>query len=296
MLMSVMAMEVPGFLPTHLPLVVGTPALQQRMQAQGRTAHLLEAPVDMDRFCPSDVAAARARWDIPEDELVVGVVSMLTTDLEKLQGVLEAIRVVDRLASRRPISLLVAGDGEGLATVRARAEAVNARHGRTVVRPIGFQLDAAPVYEASDIVLGMGSSAVKGMAHRKPLVVSGEGGFWKLLDESTVDDFVHHGWFGSGGAGAADLAAVLTALADSPELRARLGRLGRSVVRGRYDVNRAAVHLAAIYEDTVAERCPRTTMVRSLARSAATGARYYANKRLGSVVSQELWARQGTCT
>lgn len=293
MLMSVMSMEVPSFLPTHLPLVVGTPELQQRMLVQGRTAHLLEPPVDMDHFRTIDAASARARWGITEDELVVGVVSMFTTDLEKLQGVLEAIRVVDRLAARLPISLLLAGDGEGRGVVEARAEAVNTRHGRMVVQVVGFQLDSAPVYEAADIVLGMGSSAIKGMAHAKPLVVHGEAGFWKLLDESTVDGFLQAGWYGHGGDGARDLAQALTRLADSPELRSRLGEFGREVVVDRYDFARAGEHLAAIYDGTVTGRCPRATVVRSLARSAVKGARYYANNRFGSVVSREQWAREG---
>lgn len=293
MLMSVMSMQVPSFLPTHLPLVVGTPELQQRMLAQGRTAHLLEPPVDMDRYRTLDVAPARERWGIAEDELVVGVVSMLTTDLEKLQGVLEAIRVVDRLAARLPISLLLAGDGEGRQAVEARAQAVNAKHGRAVIRPVGFQLDSAPVYAAADIVLGMGSSAIKGMAHAKPLVVHGEAGFWKLMDESTVAGFLHGGWYGHGGDGARDLTAALTRLADSPDLRRRLGELGRDVVVERYDFRNAADHLDGIYQDTVSDRRARTAMVRSLARSAMTGARYYATNRFGSVVSREQWAREG---
>lgn len=293
MLMSVMSMEIPSFLPTHLPLVVGTPALQQRMRAQGRTAYLLEPPVDMEHFRTVDVSAARARWGIPPDELVVAVVSMLTTDLEKLQGVLEAIRVVDRLADRLPISLLVAGDGEGRDTVRTRAAAVNAKHRRTVVRQVGFQLDSAPVYAAADIVLGMGSSAIKGMAHSKPLVVHGEAGFWQLMDESTVYGFLHDGWYGHGGAGARDLTDALTRLAESRVLRQHLGTLGHEVVVERYDFRSAAAHLAAIYEDTVHQRCSRSTMVRSLARSAVTGARFYVNNRFGSVVSREQWAREG---
>ncbi|SDB93454.1 Glycosyl transferases group 1 [Raineyella antarctica] len=293
MLMSVMSMEVPSFLPTHLPIVVGTPQLQQRMLAQGRTAHLLEPPVDMDRFHTVDASSARAGWGISEDELVIGVVSMLTTDLEKLQGVLEAIRVVDRLSADHPLRLLIAGDGEGRAAVEARAQAVNARHGRTVIQPLGFQLDSAPVYSAADIVLGMGSSAIKGMAHAKPLVVHGEAGFWKVLDETTAHDFLHAGWYGHGGDGARDLVTALTRLVESPALRHRLGAYGRNLVIDRYDASRAAAHLATIYSDTVLDRCPRTTQMRSLTRSAMTGARYYAAMRMGSVVAREEWARQG---
>ncbi|MGO1581661.1 MAG: glycosyltransferase family 4 protein [Actinomycetaceae bacterium] len=293
LLMSVMAMEVPDLLPTHVPLVVGTPELRDQMRARGRTAHLLEPAVDMGRPLTVDAGRARAGWGIADGELVVGVVSMLTTDLEKLQGVLEAIRVVDRLADRLPISLLIAGDGEGRAAVEARARAVNARHGRTVVRPVGFLADAGPAYAASDVVLGMGSSAIKGMAHGRPLVVQGEAGFWSLVDGTTVDGFRSAGWFGRGGAGARDLTAALRALAGSPDLRRRLGALGREAVEERYDLDRGAEALAEIYRVTAAHAVPRSARVRSLARSAAAGARYYADTRLGSVLTREQRAREG---
>jgi glycosyltransferase involved in cell wall biosynthesis len=293
LLMSVMSMEVPPFLPTHLPLVVGTPELHQRMLGQGRRAHLLEPPVDMAQYRTTDVAAARARWGIPEGALVISMVSMLTTALEKLQGVLEAIRVVDRVAATRHVRLLIAGDGEGREAVERRAAAVNAHHGWTVVQVLGFQLDSAPVYEAADIVLGMGSSAIKGLAHAKPLVVSGEAGFWTLVNEHTAPGFLHTGWYGRGGAGARDLAEALNALAEAPALRARLGRFGRDLVDPRYDLQRAAGQLASLYVDTALDRQPRTAVVRSLARSAATSARYFTSMRFGSVVDREQWAREG---
>jgi glycosyltransferase involved in cell wall biosynthesis len=302
-LMSVMAMDVPPFLPTHLPIVVGTPELQQRMHSEGRRAHLLEPPVDMDLHRPvgeagtlarqAGTAAARARWGIPDGALVISTATMLTPALEKLQGVLEAIRVVDRMAATQPVRLLIAGDGEGREAVERRAAAVNAHHGWTVVQPVGFQLDTASVYEAADIVLGMGSSALKGMAHAKPLVVHGEAGFWQLVDEDSAAGFLHRGWYGRGGAGTRDLAHALDALADSPALRHRLGALGQSLVTERYSLDRAAEQLAAIYVDTALGRCDRSTMVRSLARSAATSARYFTSMRFGSVVAREEWAREG---
>lgn len=293
LLMSVMSMDVPRFLPTHLPIVVGTPELQVRMRAQGRKAHLLEPPVDMDRHRSRDVAGARARFGIPDGALVISTVTMLTTDLEKLQGVLEAIRVVDRLAATRPVRLLIAGDGEGLPAVQRRAAAVNAHHGWTVVQTVGFQLDAVPVYEAADIVLGMGSSAIKGLAHAKPLVVHGEAGFWKLVEEDSAAGFLHTGWYGRGGSGIQDLAQALGRLLESPALRTRLGAFGRNLVERRYDLERSAEHLAALYVDVALDRQPQATVVRSLARSAATSARYFTSMRFGSVVDREQWAREG---
>ncbi|MGC5628586.1 glycosyltransferase family 4 protein [Georgenia sp. Z1344] len=299
LLMTVLAAGAPRFLPAHVPLVVGTPALAERAAVRGGAVHLLEPAVHTgDAGGAGDRAErlradARARWGIDADELVVGTVTMLTTDHERLQGVLEAIRVVDRLSGTERVSLLVAGDGEGRQAVETRAAAVNERHGRVVVRTVGLRLDPDPVYAASDVVLGMGSSAIRAMAHARPLVVQGEAGFWRVADWTSVRELRHEGWFGRGGAGARDLRDALVRLAADPALRGRLGELGRNVVSEHHDLDRAADRLADIYLDTVGGRTTRTEAVRSLATSAAAGARFYADRRLGSVVTRERWAREG---
>jgi glycosyltransferase involved in cell wall biosynthesis len=225
------------------------------------------------------------------------MVSMLTTDLEKLQGVLEAIRVVDRLADRLPLRLLVAGDGEGRGAVEQRARAVNDRHGRPVVQPVGPLLDPAPVHAAADIVLGMGSAAIAGAAHGRAVVVQGEAGSWRTLGPDTADDLVRDGWFGRGGAGARDLAAALTRLAASAPLRAELGAFGHDLARSHYDLDDRARELSTIYAEVAGDTASRpvrtTARAWSLARAAATGAREAAGNRLGSVVAREERARQG---
>ena len=66
--------------------------------------------------------------------------------------------------------------------------------GRDVVLVTGALLDPRPAYAAADIVIGMGSSALKGMAFGKPLVVQGEQGFWKLLEPATLPIFLAQGF------------------------------------------------------------------------------------------------------
>ncbi len=66
------------------------------------------------------------------------------------------------------------------------------------------------------------------MAFSKALVVQGEAGFWKTLDEGNAEGFLHGGWFGYEGQGIADLERELETLVAQPELRARLGAFGRT--------------------------------------------------------------------
>ncbi|WP_168199805.1 glycosyltransferase [Citricoccus sp. SGAir0253] len=293
-LVSLSPTDVPSLVPPRLPVVVGTPELHRRMTARGHRTHLVEPPVDLELHRPGGyvgTAAARKRWEVPGGALAIVVVAGLTPELERLQAVLEAIRVADRMAATRPVRLLIAGDGEGRGTVERRAAAVNAHHGWTVVQPVDVPPDSASIYEAADIVIGMGSSALRGLAHAKPLVVHGEGGFWRLVDEDSVAGFVTRGWFGRQGAGVRDLAGALEALAGSESLRRRLGDLGRELVQRRYGLDRAAEQLAAAYVDTALDRRVHGSEVRSRARTVVVDARYYAVREFGSAVARERWAR-----
>jgi len=292
-LMSVMSMGVPAFLPRHLPITVGTPELASAQAGLGRTAFLLEPPVDTEAHRVRDVAAARRGLGIGPDELVVSVVSMLTTELEKLQGVLATMVLVDRLAADYPVRMLVAGDGEGLEQVRARAARINAGHGRTVVQPLGFLMEPGPAYEAADVVLGMGSSALRGMAYAKPLIVQGEAGFWRLAEPGTVDGFRRHGWFGRGGNGISDLERELRRLFDDPQLRTVLGGYGRSIVDPRYTKERASAELSRIYGDVALRHQRLSATASSLARSAIGVGRFRAAVLRGNVIERQKWVQEG---
>lgn len=292
---SVMSMQVPEFLPRHLPIIVGTPALASELVWQQRTAFLLEPPVDIEANTTHDASAARRHLGINDGELVVSVVSMLSTELEKLQGILSAIALLDRMASTLPVRLLIAGDGDGMAQVRERAHAVNQAHGRTVIDALGYMADPRPVYAAADVVLGMGTSAIKGMAHGKVLVVQGEAGYWKMLTEQNAEHFLAEGWFGYAGRGVSDLETELLALFSDPDLRLRLGAFGRTLIESRYSLDRSANELSKIYFDLLAHRGSTSagTRARSLLRSAIEVSRFRTSMKSGAVTDREKWSHSG---
>lgn len=268
MLMTILSMSVPRFLPRHLPIVVGTRQLAEQ-RPTGQDVHVLEPPIDTLKNQASDVPKARDRWGFQPNDVIVSVICRLTTDLEKLDGVLTGIDVVGNLARKHPVKFLIVGGGEGLQEVEKRADAVNRHLGRTVVIVAGPMIDPQDAYGAADIVLGMGSSALKGMSFSKPLVVQGEAGFWRLLNRDTASLFLNQGWFGHGGEGAADLQLSLEALIENPSMRQELGDFGRRLVVEKFSLDHAADELMRIY-DQVAVRCaPLEFRIPSIIRSAA---------------------------
>ncbi|WP_425956191.1 glycosyltransferase family 4 protein [Xylanimonas sp. McL0601] len=238
--LTVLSMDVPPFLPRTPILLVGTEELRRGAAQTHRDVRLAEPPVDTDHDQPRDPAASRASLGVAPDHLLVAVVGRLSAEHSKAEGVLEAIRVVEAIADLRPVTLLVAGDGDRGDTVRAAAAAANRRLGRTVVRILGDVADPRPVYDAADITFGMGSSALRALAHGKPIVVQGRDGFWLTLEPGNASRFFETGFFGEGPSGGPGLTESIRLLADDPALRAELGRFGRELAVERYSLTHVA--------------------------------------------------------
>lgn len=267
--MTVLSMDVPDFLPRHFPIIVGTHKLADEERRRRTDIHVIEPPIDTTYNKPGSTSMTRQQLGISDKQQVITLVGRLSTDLGKLDGVRTAIGVVDRLAYRFPVMLLIAGDGPGLPEVRAAEREINRRHRRRVIRVEGNVVDPRPLYDAADVVLGMGSSALRGMSYRKPLIVQGTAGFWLLSCPETEEQFLRDGWFGQGrgGNGAGSLEEVLVRLLKDAGLRSALGAYGRKLVEERFSIEQAARRLEAIYVKTVQADQPAQLRRKSLART-----------------------------
>ncbi|MGY1733776.1 glycosyltransferase [Geodermatophilus sp. SYSU D01045] len=283
MVVTVLSMYVSRVLPRHFPLVVGTRELADEARTRHREVHLIEPPIDTDLNAPGpDRAGARRRFGVADDEVLLAVVCRMSADLDKAAGVLEAITAVGRLSRRRRVRLLVVGEGPAAGDVESRAAEVNAAAAdagadRPPVVVAGGLVDPRPAYDAADVVLGMGSSAMKGMAFGKPLVVQGSNGYWRLLTPETVPEFLEQGWYGHGqGDGAALLERVLDDLLDDPAQLVPLGALGRRLVTDRFSLTAAAARQEEVYRGALARRLTRAEVARRLARPAVRLAKFQA--------------------
>lgn len=245
---TVMSMAVVWFFPRTVPLIVGTAEMRRiAIEAGHRRVTLLEPPVDTDSDDPAreDGRDWRHRMGIAPDEVLIVMVSRLATTL-KLEGLVTACRTMGEIAacSEAPARLIIVGDGPVRDQVAAEAAAANVRAGRNVVMLAGEMADPRAAYAAADIVIGMGGSALRGLAFAKPLVVIGELGFSEVLTNDSLGSFLQHGWYGRGpgslGAGVPALQRALTALIASPELRGRLSQSSRRLIVDRFSLHRAA--------------------------------------------------------
>jgi len=196
----------------------------------------------------------------------------------KLEGLLAACDAVGELAaSGIKVQLAVVGDGPARPAVEQAAAAANTRAGHRVVALAGQLGDPRPAYAAADVILGMGGSALRGLAFGKPLIVQGERGFWELLTPDSVHMFLRQGWYGLGIdtdgriAGAARLVKILRGLLNDPSAQARLGDYGRTLAVERFGLSRAAAIQEEVYMAAVAAQS-RLQFIRLAPDAARTGA------------------------
>lgn len=249
-LATIMSSSIVPFFPKPIPLLVGTEQLQYAAREAGYPrVNLMEPPVDTDRDAPGScgmwaASEFRARY-APDPSLPMAVmVCRLVPDLKR-ESLLSACGAVEELArSGLPVQLVIVGDGPVRAELAARAEAVNRRVGRPLVVLTGEIADPRPAYDAADVVLGMGGSALRALAFGKPLIVVGERGFSELLTERTAGMFLSDGWYGLGpgsfGSGASGIAGALSMVCRDPALRDQLGMYGRELVVSRFSLRTAA--------------------------------------------------------
>ncbi|GJF32001.1 hypothetical protein KNE206_47010 [Kitasatospora sp. NE20-6] len=244
-------------LPRHQPLVLGLGALMGDGRAFGhRDVRLVEPPVNTATDAPgtADGTAWRRGLGIADDELVLGIVTRLVPDLEKDAGAALTVEAVRRLDDPR-VRLVIVGAGPSLEALRARAADANRALGREAVLVPGQAADPRPAYEGSDVVLGMGGSALRGLAFARPVVVHGAAGYTAVhrpgpLVEPHASRCMYG--FGDGDRDPGPLAAQLRELLDDPGLRAELGRWGREWVVGRFSLESVSTAFEEIYREVLA--------------------------------------------
>ncbi|MFE6751225.1 glycosyltransferase family 4 protein [Kitasatospora purpeofusca] len=244
-------------LPRHQPLVLGLGALLGDGRAFGhRDVSLIEPPVNTATDAPGlvDGTVFRRQHGIGDDELLLAIVTRLVPALEKDAGAELTVDAVRHLDDPR-VRLVIVGTGPSLEPLRARAAAVNEALGRPAVLVPGQLADPRPAYQGADIVLGMGGSALRGLAFGKPVVVHGAAGYAAVHEPGPlVEPHASRCMYGFGDGSRAPeaLAAQLRGLLDDPARRAELGAWGREWVVGRFSLESVTGAFEELYARVLA--------------------------------------------
>ncbi|MFI1581014.1 glycosyltransferase family 4 protein [Embleya sp. NPDC020630] len=271
---TIMSMgSLPPYFPrTGVPLTLGYGDLYEETGEvrglEGARVHLLEPPVDTAIDHPIadgadtevDVDAFAAEHGLPGPAPTVVLVSRLARHL-KQEHLERTVDAVARLSPKVPgLRLVLVGGGSIESELQARAAAANAELGRRAIVLTGEMADPRPAYALADVVVGMGSSVLRGMAFGKPTVVVGEQGFSKPVTPETIGEFDGLGFYGLGTGRVpvehdALVDQLTTLLGDRAE-RERIGAWSLDLVRERFALDSQALRLVDWYEQARAEHPP----------------------------------------
>jgi len=237
--------------PRFLPMIVAQAYVgEEALRLGQRHVYLMRPVVDTDANGPlAEVPDLREDLDISDEAANLVLVSRLGKSV-KLEGVERAIQAVAALAERMPVRLIIVGDGPARPSLTEQAEIVNRRFPRPVVVLTGEMVDPRPAYAIADVVLGMQGAILRGMAFAKPAIVLGERGYSEVVTPDTVRWFLEDQFYGVGDGDLSPdrLVEQVAELLADPDLRERLGTLGRDVVCENVSLRAAADLLERIYE------------------------------------------------
>jgi glycosyltransferase involved in cell wall biosynthesis len=275
MVVTVLSMAVPRLLPKAVPTTFGSPELLDHARSEGRRRlELVVPPVDVHRNAPAtvDVRPFRERYGIDDGDITLVTVSRLV-EWMKAESLRRTIDVVRTLGRDLPLRFVVVGDGTSRAEFERLARETNAELGRAAVVLTGARLDPRSAYAAADIVVGMGGSALRGMAFGKPVIIVGEQGFSAPLTPATAESFYYKGIYGlgDGSPGNARLVAAVRGLAEHPEQLPALGQFSRQFVLEHFTLETVSARLEKFCRAAVAEVPPLHVAATDGLRTAVVG-------------------------
>lgn len=269
MVVTDMFMSLTSVLPTSLVTTFGTPELVDQARRAGRPhAHLLLPPVDTKANAPTaiDPSAFKAQYSLESPGITLATVSRLDRSM-KYESIAQTIDAVALLGKDIPLRLLITGDGSARPALEQRATLVNEHLRRHAIVFTGELLDPRPVYASADVVVGMGGSALRGMAFGKPVIIVGERGFSAPFTAETADTFYYRGMFGSAATQQPvdTLACTIRRLIISPQQLPAYGDFSRRFVIRHFSLQTVSQRLLTLCYNAVQTRPPlRATMADAL--------------------------------
>ncbi|MBS0150531.1 MAG: glycosyltransferase family 4 protein [Nitrospira sp.] len=234
MVVTDMMMSLTRVLPKELPTTFGTPEVLDQAKAAGRRqVELLLPPVDIHLNAPDavDPLPFRERYGVKDGDITLVTVSRLA-DSMKAESLVRTVHAVRKLGRELPLRFVIVGDGAIRQKLEQLADQVNMELGRSSIVLAGELLDPRPAYAAADIVIGMGGSALRGMAFGKSVIIVGEEGFSSPLTPETAESFYYKGIYGLGNGSHSieRLVADIRGFSEHPAQRLVLGQFSRQFV------------------------------------------------------------------
>ncbi len=208
---------------------------------------VIPSGVDTDRFQPLPPAQFKARLGLPEERLIVGVV----TRMRVRKGVEEFIRAIGEVRETRPeVHGVIVGEVSLDETLQ---QLVHSLHLESHMTLLGRRSDMPEVFSAFDVFVlsshdeGMSNAILEAMAVEKPVVATDVGG---------TGEVVRHGHSGLlvPPKDPHALALAISEVLAQPARAREMGRLGRRIVEEGFSAHAMVRQMEHLYLDLAAMR------------------------------------------
>lgn len=213
--------------------------------------------IDTDKFSPeTDCSDICAEFGLnPEKENIISYVSRM--DESRSLVAKQLINIAPRLDKEiEKLRIVIVGDGDDFATVKSRADAINAQLGRDAVILTGGRTDINKFIAPCKLFVGVSRSALEAMAAAKPVVISGNEGYIGLFDETKLSVGIETNFCCRGCAEPTEkllLDDILRFFNMSEEEKENLGSYGRELIKKDYSVHRMADDCVKVYDWALAK-------------------------------------------
>jgi glycosyltransferase involved in cell wall biosynthesis len=206
---------------------------------------VIPSGVDTDRFQPLPPAQFKARLGLPEDRLIVGVV----TRMRVRKGVEEFIRAIGEVRAPRPeVHGVIVGE---VSLDDALQELVQSLGLANHLSLLGRRSDMPEVFSAFDVFVlsshdeGMSNAILEAMAMEKPVVATDVGG---------TGEVIRHGQSGLlvPPKDSHALAVAISEVLAQPARAREMGRLGRRIVEDGFSAHAMVRQMEQVYLDLAA--------------------------------------------
>lgn len=229
------------------------------------------------RWLPQRVEVVRTRLDLkqllnPENQLsdaeaaflglepLLPKVMMISSfDDTKIMSVHKILDAAEALFDQGMVFqvVLIGGAGSLHNSVRQRAVAICRRHNSERVLCTGPVMNAFRLLQRATVVLGVGRSALEGMAYGIPTVVVGENGYAGTVSPETIDEIAWYNFSGRNrrsAVPATELAEAMQLLLNDEKMRQAKGDFGRHFVLNEIDVDLGLGRIRTLYDQLVSSR------------------------------------------
>ena len=202
--------------------------------------------VDIEQFRPERGCSSRSRFNISDDEVVIGQIVQITPN--KGQDIF--IRALAKIIPTHPnVRALIIGDtviDDSKWFLEDLKQLVQELGLADKVIFTGFVEDIAEVYRCLDLVVlpsrleGFGRTLIEGMAMAKPVVATNSGGPREIVVEGETGLLVPYGDSDA-------LAAAILRIVNDPQLAKEFGANGRQRVEEQFSIEKNVRETEQVY-------------------------------------------------